>query len=730
MNAPPLELWGGLECTMNRVRDDYFSQLERNGHVARADDLDRFASLGIKAIRYPMLWEHADWSWVARFEKLRELGVEPIAGLVHHGSGPRGTSLVSPCFAEGLAAYAGEVARRMPWLTYYTPVNEPLTTARFSALYGIWYPHARDDRLFLQATVNQCKGTVLAMREIRKVNPGARLVQTDDLGKTYSTGELADVAEFYNERRWLAWDLLCGKVGPGHPLWKFILRSGIELDEILWFRDNPCPPDIIGCNYYVTSERWLDHRVDRYPERTRGEIEGRPVADVEAARALAAPTPGIAPLLVEAWERYGIPLAVTEAHIDSHREDQLRWLLEVWDGAGQAREAGADVRAVTVWSLLGSFDWNCLVTSCKGYYEPGPFDVRSAPPRPTAVAHLMRELAHGGELSQQVLRGKGWWRRSDRFVCPPVATRSSIASIVSDRQLRGGQMAPILITGATGTLGRAFARICEQRNLSYRLLTRQEMDIADAGSVEQAMALHRPWAVINASGYVRVDEAERDRERCFRENALGPAILAAACARHQAQLLTFSSDLVFDGRSGAPYVESDKVRPINVYGESKAKAERDVLERAPGALVIRTSSFFGPWDRYNFVTRVLAELEAGRPFVAAKDITVSPTYVPDLVHTCLDLLVDRESGVWHLTNGQPVTWLEFAIKAAEAAGADCSRLEGRPSADLGWEAPRPAYSALHSERAVLLRPLDDAIGRFLEQTEFCKPLAQGGAGLL
>jgi dTDP-4-dehydrorhamnose reductase len=272
--------------------------------------------------------------------------------------------------------------------------------------------------------------------------------------------------------------------------------------------------------------------------------------------------------------------------------------------------------------------------------------------------------------------------------------------------------------------------MCEQRNLSYRVLTRQEMDVADLDSVERAMALHQPWAVINASGYVRVDEAERDRERCFRENAIGPAILAGACGRHRVQLLTFSSDLVFDGRSGMPYVETDRVRPINVYGESKARGEREVLERMPGALVIRTSSFFGPWDQYNFVTQVLAELAAGRPFVAARDVTVSPTYVPDLVHTCLDLLVDRESGIWHLTNGQPVTWLEFALKVAEAAGADSSRLEGRVGAELGWDAPRPAFSALHSERGILLRGLDDAIGLFLDQREFGKPLAQGGAGLL
>ena len=255
-----LELWGGLEATVNRVRDDYFSQMEQNGHDGRISDLDRFASLGITALRYPVLWElvapdgldKADWSWTdERLPALRSLGIEPIAGLVHHGSGPRDTSLLDPAFPEKLAAYAGAVARRYPWLEQYTPVNEPCTTARFCALYGLWYPHERSDRAFVRALLNQCKGTVLAMQAIRAVNPRARLIQTDDLGKTYSTPEMAWQADFYNDRRWLPWDLLCGMVGPDHALWRYLRDSGASADELEWFRDNPCPPDVIGVNYYI-----------------------------------------------------------------------------------------------------------------------------------------------------------------------------------------------------------------------------------------------------------------------------------------------------------------------------------------------------------------------------------------------------------------------------------------------------------------------------------------------
>ena len=721
--APTVALWGGLECTVNRVRDQYFSQMERNGHAARLPDLERFASLGVRALRYPVLWERtapdgladADWRWSdLRLPALRELGVTPIVGLLHHGSGPRHTSLLSADFPEQLADYAAAVAARYPWVEQYTPVNEPLTTARFSALYGVWYPHAKDDRSFVQALVNQCRGTVLAMRAIRRVNPHAKLVQTDDIGKNYGTEPMTPLVDFFNERRWLGWDLLCGKVDPGHALWDYLAGTGIDPAQLLWFRDHPCPPDVIGVNYYATSERWLDHRLQRYPEAYHGRYRGQSYADIETPRVLATPTPGIGPLLGEVWDRYGLPVAVTEAHIDANREDQLRWLLEVWNAAHRARAAGADIRAVTVWALRGSYDWKCLVAECRGYYEPGPFDVRGGVPRPTALAAMMRELASGRPLSHPVLQGRGWWRRPERLLVKPVPAPSVVADLSGVFDAGGVQPAqPILIVGANGALGGAFARLCQRRNLAYRIVARAEMDMADPASVEAAIARHRPWAVINAAGYVDVDQAEVDERRCLRDNTLAPTILALACVRNGLRFVTFSSDLVFDGRKGRPYVESDAVAPLGVYGRSKADAETRVLGADPDALVIRSSAFFGPWDDHNFVTRALDAMRRGRPFAAAADAVVSPTYVPDLVDACLDLLIDHEKGIWHLTNGTPVTWAELADMAARTAGIDPADLHGMPAKQLGGGAARPAYGALGSERAMLLPPLSSALERYV-----------------
>ncbi|MBW4619887.1 MAG: sugar nucleotide-binding protein [Cyanosarcina radialis HA8281-LM2] len=737
--SPDVELWGGIECTVNRVGDRYFDQLESNGHASRIEDLDRFAALGIETIRYPILWERtapnglerADWSWAdRRLTYLDDLGIRPIVGLVHHGSGPRDTSLIDPAFPEKLAAYAGAVAQRYPWVSDYTPVNEPLTTARFSALYGHWYPHTRDALMFAKALIHQCRGTVLAMQAIKQINPHAQLVQTEDLGKIFSTPLLAYQAQFENERRWLSFDLLCGRVNSSHPLWNYLRYLGIEADELLWFQDHPCPPDIVGINRYACSDRFLDERIDRYPPHARGGNGKHQYADVEAVWVRAEGIYDCDTLLKEVWERYQLPIAITEAHLGCTREEQLRWLKEIWQAGRSVRRAGVDLRAVTVWSLLGSYDWNSLVTRADGFYEPGAFDVRSSLPRSTAIASMVKALAAGREYYHPLLDLPGWWQRSPRLLYPPVSYSTALdGSIDTDpkaldpspqmKHLESSNgyssTPPLPIVGATGTLGRSFARLCEVRGIPYRLLSRQEMDITDSTSVERMLTELQPWAVVNAAGYVRVDDAEREPHLCHRINAEGATILAKACAERGIAMVNFSSDLVFDGKRADPYTESHEVAPLNVYGQSKAIAERQVLRVHPHSLVIRTSAFFSPWDDYNFLTIALRTLARGQEFMAASDTIVSPTYVPDLVNATLDLLIDGESGLWHLANAGAIAWADLAREVAALAGFDPTDIHARPGKELNWIAPRPVYSALTSERGVLLPTLEAAIDRYLNE---------------
>lgn len=716
MTGQDLELWAGPECTVNRVGDRYYDQLDCNGFARRLDDIDRLASLGVRRVRLPLLWERIapvedqlpDWSWAdERLARLRSAGVMPIAGLVHHGSGPRHTSLMDPAFPAKLAAYAGTLAARNPFVTDWTPVNEPLTTARFSGLYGVWYPHERSDSAFVRTLLHQVQAIVQAMAAIRRVIPHARLVQTEDLGFTTTPSpELAVQARFENLRRWLSFDLLTGRVTRAHPLWHWLRQRGASESELLGLADSPCPPDVVGINSYVTSERFLDDRLDLYPEELHGGNGAVRYVDVETARVHGAHIGGFEARLREASERYGLPVAVTEAHLGCTREEQLRWLHQAWTTAQGLRAQGMDIVAVTAWAAFGTYDWDSLVTRADGHYEPGLWDVSSEPPRPTALARLASQLARGERTDSPVLDGPGWWQRELRLAYPCHGEIEALS--VCGR--------PLLITGATGTLGRAYARLCETRGLPYHLLSRTEMDIADEGSVEAALARWRPWALVNAAGFVRVDEAEHE-PRHWRENVAGPAVLAAACARHGVRLLGFSSDLVFDGNSTRPYVESDATRPLNAYGRSKREAERHMLAMAPDALVVRTAAFFGPWDRHNFVTLALDALRCGEPVVAPNDQWVSPTYVPDLVNASLDLLIDGECGVWHLANQGAVSWDEFARMAAELAGLDASMVQGESTELLGQLAPRPRFSALASERGQLMPSLVSGLSRYLEALE-------------
>ena len=722
---PALALWAGVEATVNRVGDKYSDQIQRSGHELRISDLDRLASLGIKAVRYPILWERTaprsldefDWRWAdERLNYLRQLGIKPIVGLLHHGSGPPYTDLLDPEFAEKLARFARAVAERYPWLEDFTPVNEPLTTARFSCLYGHWYPHKQDAHLFAKALLAQCRATVLAMREIRKVNPHARLIQTEDLGKTYSTRPLAYQAEFENERRWLTFDLLSGKLNHRKRMWQYLQHAGITKRELRWFLDNPLPPDILGLNHYVTSQRFLDHRLGRYPVSCHGGNGKQTYADVEAVRGCPAGMLSPKALLKEAWNRYRQPIAITEAHLACTREEQLRWFKELWDAAQSLKDEGVDIRAVTAWSVFGSFDWNSLLARDDGCYESGVFDLRSTVPRPTAHAKMLQTLASGENYDHPVLDSSGWWRRFDRLHSRATNDDSHDISVSVRHTSSTGHLGrALLITGATGTLGKAFARVCEQRGLSYYLLTRQELDIAEPESVTAAVERFEPWAIINAAGYVRVDDAEQDVDRCMRENVSGPANLATVCASREIPLVTFSSDLIFDGQKNEAYVERDQGSPLNVYGLSKTRAEAEVLKQYSDALVIRTSAFFGPWDEFNFVHAVLRSLTRGNHFVAADDVTISPTYVPHLVNAALDLLIDGEHGIWHLANCGAATWAEFASLVAEMGGCNRTYVRGRPNASLSLAARRPSFSVLSSERGILMPSLERGLEHYFHE---------------
>lgn len=714
-----MEIWGGIECTVNRVEEVWYDQIIKSGHEDRIADLDLLADLGIKKLRYPVLWERiapnglelADWTWTdERLFKLKELGIVPIVGFLHHGSGPADTNLLDPEFSKKLVAFAQAVAKRYPWIEYYTPINEPLTTARFSGLYGIWYPHLKNDTSFSTAFLNQCKATIEVMKAIKALNPLAKLVQTEDLGKTFSTTALSYQAKFENERRWLTFDILSGKFNPKHKLWNYFIWAGINVDDLNYFRKNFYMPDIIGINYYITSERFIDSDLSKYPEHLHGGNGETKYVDIEAVRVRRKGIFGLENLLKEVAKRYnGIPIAVTEVHMGCTRDEQLRWFKVVFESSKMLKDNGLPIIAITSWALFGAYNWNVLLTHDINYYEPGAFDVRSNTPRITAVGQLIKKLCKEEIFNHEVLKTSGWWNRNERLIF------HSKPKIIQNTDFYKLTIRPLVITGATGTLGKAFAKICEIRNIPYRLLSREDMDIANLEEVNTVINDINPWAVVNAAGYVKVDHAENDKERCMRENALGPINLAIVCRNREIRLINFSSDLVFDGTATKPYLESHVTKPLSVYGLSKKQAEDRILKLFPQALIIRTSAFFSPWDEYNFVTQALKHIHKGQIFLASSENVVSPTYVPDLVNASLDLLIDGEKGLWHITNPSEITWSDFAIESAKMAGFDHTLVKPIMSNKRLNIAGRPMYSALGSERGLMLPPLHNAIKRYVNE---------------
>jgi dTDP-4-dehydrorhamnose reductase len=405
-------------------------------------------------------------------------------------------------------------------------------------------------------------------------------------------------------------------------------------------------------------------------------------------------------------------MALTEVHLHCAREEQMRWWHHLWTAAKDLREEGVDIRAVTSWAMLGSIGWNNLLRQPGGTYESGAFCVAGGEPRATALVPMLQACAAGEAFHHPVLEERGWWERPTRILYN--RSKRFRSSVMNTAPSLFSQ--PLLILGKTGTLGRAFAQVCSSRGLHHVLLSRAEMDLSSPQQIANVLRTLKPWAVVNAAGYVRVDDAESDEQTCHAANADGAAYLARACAARDIPLLTFSSDLVFDGNKEMPYVESDTPAPLNVYGQSKAAAEKAVLELHPSALVVRTSAFFGPWDEYNFCTHVLRTLDAGLPVEALTDAVVSPTYVPHLVDACLTLLLDGARGIHHLCNQGETSWYDWARTIAQHAGYGEDFIVPRTRAEMSLPASRPCYCAMTTERGVVLPRFEDAMEEYFHAT--------------
>lgn len=281
----------------------------------------------------------------------------------------------------------------------------------------------------------------------------------------------------------------------------------------------------------------------------------------------------------------------------------------------------------------------------------------------------------------------------------------------------------VLLAGAMGQLGGALVQ-----QLGSRLAWsggRDALDVTDPAAVAQRVAAVHPDVVVNASAYNKVDAAESDPESAFLTNAVGPLNLARACAETGALLVHVSTDYVFDGTKGTPYLEEDVPRARSVYGLSKRAGELNVLSLGGEALIIRTSGVLGAGASRgkggSFVERILQKARRGEPLRVVDDQVFAPTYAPDLAAALLALVDSGARGLVHVTNEGSCTWHALAVAALRCASLP-DAVEAISTSALRAPAARPAYSVLSTERYRALglpplRPWRDALVELISRLQ-------------
>jgi dTDP-4-dehydrorhamnose reductase len=264
----------------------------------------------------------------------------------------------------------------------------------------------------------------------------------------------------------------------------------------------------------------------------------------------------------------------------------------------------------------------------------------------------------------------------------------------------------ILLFGSRGQLGHAILRAGLTETIIP--LSRADVDLENAAALRAVCRRYHPSVIINCAAYTAVDRAEDDRERCFAVNAHAPAIFAEEAERIGALLVHYSSDYVFDGSLSRPYVETDELRPLNVYGESKAAADRVIPQSCSRFVIIRGGWIFSAYGS-NFVTTMLRLAREREEIRVVDDQIGSPTsarHIAEVTARVVDLHLRSPStapvGLFHANSGGEVTWYAFSRAILESREASSQRALKRivpiTTADFGARAPRPAYSVLDSRK--------------------------------
>ncbi|RDI96150.1 dTDP-4-dehydrorhamnose reductase [Meiothermus sp. QL-1] len=284
-----------------------------------------------------------------------------------------------------------------------------------------------------------------------------------------------------------------------------------------------------------------------------------------------------------------------------------------------------------------------------------------------------------------------------------------------------GASSRVAVIGARGQLGSDLVRVLGGH---YEVVgfAHEDLEVADPASVKQALGGQAWRAIINTAALHKVETCEAEPERSFRVNALGALYVAQVARACGAKYVYISTDYVFDGAKGAPYLESDCPRPLNIYGASKVAGEQLALQTLEDALVLRISSVFGRAGASgkggNFIETILQKARAGGPLRVVADQYMSPSYTLDVARLLLDLLQKDVRGIVHGANRGVCTWHALAQEAVRLCGLAVP-VEPIPASAFPSPVRRPPYSALGSERLSALglepRPWTEALRDYLRE---------------
>jgi hypothetical protein len=370
----------GIECSAPRiaggVRQD---ELRKTGHAQRVEeDLALVAAFEIRYLRYGVPFHDVaadptrlDWSWTDRaMAALRTEGIEPIVDLLHFGVPDDLWGFGDPRLPDRFAAFAEAFAERYAWVRYYTPVNEPLISARFSAQLGWWNERRTDDASFVAAIDQTARCAVLGMQAIRAHRPDAIFIQSDTCeGYEAAAAGAAEQVQFLNELRFVSWDLAYGR-RPGELVGAWLATNGVGEDALAWFAANGSSENcIVGHDFYAGNE-WLvdaDGSV-RLNERPRG----------YAAQARAY------------HDHFGLPFMLSETNMEGPLAEV--WLATVWNEAVALRDQGLPIRGVCWYGFIDHVDWDTALREVND--RPNACGLVGLDRRAHPVGVRYSELAH------------------------------------------------------------------------------------------------------------------------------------------------------------------------------------------------------------------------------------------------------------------------------------------------------------------------------------------------